>query len=77
MFYFNCFTSSINIIQFVPETDSLPCKHAGSPFTNKDHGHILTVGLRIIKSNKFRKLILMGPKYRKSKAFDIAEKENE
>ena len=34
-----------------------------SCFQSKDHGHILTGGLRIIDNNKLRNLFTHGPKY--------------
>ena len=47
------------------------CNCVGLPFIDKDHKHIVTDHLHIIKSNRWRKLICMGPKYRKSKAVNF------
>ena len=54
------------------ESDSIPCHCTGSSFTDKVHAHSLTGDLRIIKSNKLRKLNCKGPKYRESMAVEFS-----
>ena len=34
------------------------------PFTDPNHGHIVTGDIRIVQNNKLRKLLCKGPKYR-------------
>ena len=44
--------------------NNLPCNCTASPFTDANHGHILSGDIRIVQSNKLRKLLCKGPKYR-------------
>ena len=44
--------------------NNLPCNCTTSPFTDANHGHILSGDIRIVQSNKLRKLLCKGPKYR-------------
>ena len=50
---------------------AFPCSCAVSSFIDKDHGHILTGDMHIIKSNKQKKLICSGPTHRESKSVDF------
>ena len=68
--------SRIYIYRVIANTNSLPCCQAGSPFIHKDHGHILTGDLLIIKNNKLRKLTCKSPKHRHSKGVDFTSAKN-
>ena len=46
---------------------TMNCECATSPYTDKDHKHIVTGDLNIIENTKLRKLILKGPNYREKK----------
>ena len=45
--------------------DNLPCKCTTSPFTDPNHGHIVTEDILIVQNNELRKMLCKGPKYRK------------
>ena len=44
--------------------NNLPCDCTTSQFTDPNHGHIVTGDIRIVQSNKLRKLFCKGHKYR-------------
>ena len=44
--------------------NNLPCNCTTLPFTDPNHGHIVTVDMRIAQNNKLRKLLCKGLKYR-------------
>ena len=43
----------------------MPCKCTTSPFTDPNHGHIVTEDILIVQNNELRKMLCKGPKYRK------------
>ena len=43
---------------------NLPCNCKSSPFSDPNHGHILTGETRIVQINKLAKLLHKGPKFR-------------
>ena len=44
--------------------NNVSCNCKTSPFTNLNHGHIVTGDTRIVQNNRLRKLQCKGPKYR-------------
>ena len=44
--------------------NNLPCNCTTSPFTDPNHGHIVTGDIPIVQNNKLRKLLCKGSKYR-------------
>ena len=46
----------------IDDLSPYPCFCYGSSFVNKDHGHIVTGDLRIVKNNELRKIFVKGPK---------------
>ena len=44
--------------------NNLSCNCTTSPFTDTNHGHIVSGDIRIVQNNKLRKLLCKGPKYR-------------
>ena len=44
--------------------NNLPCHCRTLPFTDPNHGHIVTGDIRIPQNNKLRKILCKGPKYR-------------
>ena len=44
--------------------NNLPCNCTTWPFTDPNHGHIVTGDIRAVQNNKLRKLLCKGPKYR-------------
>lgn len=57
IFNFNNFVSELDADQFLADSTITPCDCDKSPFDDKDHGHILTRILRLIKNNILRKTI--------------------
>lgn len=57
IFSFNNFVSELDADQFLGDSTIMPCDCDKSPFDDKDHGHILTRILRLIKNNILRKTI--------------------
>ena len=48
----------------------MECNCSSSQFSDKDHGHVVTGDLRIIKNQKLRELFKKGPNYREKKAIN-------
>ena len=53
------------------DSDSLPRKCTNSPFTDRQHKHIVTGDQRIIKSNALRKSLTKWPKYREVRPINL------
>ena len=71
IFNFKQFVSDLDVHEFVRNPSSIPCNCEGSEFSDKHHKHIVTGDLRIVKSNKLRKLFVKGPKFRDKKPLDF------
>ena len=56
----------LDVDEFLANPSILPCCCADSPFRDNHHGHIISGDLRIVESNKLRKLLTKGPKFRES-----------
>ena len=48
----------------------MECNCSSSQFSDKDHGHVVTGDLHIIKNQKLRELFKKGPNYREKKAIN-------
>ena len=48
----------------------MECNCSSSQFSDKDHGHVVTGDLHIIKTQKLRELFKKGPNYREKKAIN-------
>ena len=48
----------------------MECNCSNSQFSDKDHGHVVTGDLHIIKNQKLRELFKKGPNYREKKAIN-------
>ena len=70
IYNFNKFVGSLNVESFIQDNSILPCQCSNSSFSDKNHGHIISGDLRLIKNNKLRKLFSKGPKYRENKFLD-------
>ena len=73
IFNFNKFVRNLDIDSVVNDNSILPCQCNDSPFSDRDHRHIMTGNLKIIQNNKLRKLFTKGPKYREPKVTDWNE----
>ena len=67
IFNFNKFVSSLDVERFLQDSSSLPCSCENSPFSDRNHNHIISGDLRLVKNNQLRKLFTKGPKYRERK----------
>ena len=59
------FIETLDTKDILDNMSSLSCNCTTSPFTDTNHGHIVTGDIRIVQDNKLRKLLCTGPKYRK------------
>ena len=71
IFNFKSFVANLDVEEVTANPESLPCHCNNSPFIDKDHGHILTGDLRIVKNNKLRKILSKGPKFRQTQGLDF------
>ena len=77
IFNYKSFVQSLDIDTFLRDESILPCNCHHSPFTDDNHGDIVTGDLNIIPNDKLRKLISKGPKYREPQTFSYSKaKEN-
>ena len=74
-FNFNKFVNNLDLDLFLTNPDSLPFKCTNSPFADRNHKHIVTGDLRIIRNNVLRKLFIKGSKYRKVKLINLEKAE--
>ena len=58
------FIETLDTKDILDNMSSLSCNCTTSPFTDTNHGHIVTGDIRIVQDNKLRKLLCKGPKYR-------------
>ena len=54
------FIKTIDTKDILGNMNNLPCNCRTSPFTDPNHGHIVTIDIRIVQNNKFRKLLCKG-----------------
>ena len=54
------FITTVDTKDILDNTNSLPCNWTTSPFTDPNHGHIVTGDIRIVQNNKLRKLPYEG-----------------
>ena len=57
------FIKTLDTKDILDNMNSLPC-NCTSPFTDTNHGHIVTGDICIVQDNKLRKLLCKGPKYK-------------
>ena len=58
------FIKTLDTKDILENMNNLPCNCTTSPFTDANHGHIVTGDIRIVQNNKLRKLLCKGTKYR-------------
>ena len=58
------FIKTLDTKVILDNMNNLPCNYKTSPFTDPNHGHIVTGDISIVQNNKLRKLLCKGPKYR-------------
>ena len=57
------FLKTLDTKDILDNTNNLPCNCTTSPFTDPNHGHIVTGDISITQNKKLRKLLCKGPKY--------------
>ena len=60
IYYFSKAPLEVNIDDFLFHLNYFPCICSNSPYVDKDHGHYVTAGLRLMKNNK---LFCKGPNF--------------
>ena len=58
------FIKTLDTKDVLDNMNNLPCKCTTPPFTDPNHGHIVTGDIRIVQNNKVKELLWKGPKYR-------------
>ena len=58
---------NFNVDRFLQDSSSLPCSCENSPFSVRNHKHIISGDLRLVRNNQLRTLFTKGPKYRERK----------
>ena len=56
------FIKTLDAKDILENMNNLPCNCITSPFTDANHGHIVSRDMRIVQNNKLRKLLCKGPK---------------
>ena len=56
---------------------NLPCNCTISPFTDPNHGHIVTGNIDIVQNSKLRKLLCKCPKYREPVSVNFSNSKTE
>lgn len=64
IFNVNNVVSNIDVVSFLQNSDIEPCSCRDPPFIDKDHCHVLTGDLRIVKNTKLHKVIFKGATFR-------------
>ena len=54
------FIKTIDTKDILDNMNNLACNCRKSPFTDPNHGHIVTIDIRIVQNNKLRKLLYQG-----------------
>ena len=58
------FIKTLDTKDILDSMNNLPCNYTTSPFTDPNHGYIVSGYIRIVQNNKLRTLLCKGPKYR-------------
>ena len=58
------FIKTLDTKDILENMNNLSCNCTTSPFTDANHGHIVSGDICIVQNNKLRKLLCKGPKYR-------------
>ena len=58
------FIKTLDTNDILDNINNWPCNCTTSPFTEPNHGHIVTGDICIVQNNKLSKLLFKGPKYR-------------
>ena len=67
----NIFNYKETVKEYVQDCQlKMECNCSSSKFNDKDHGHVVTGDLNIIKNKKLRELFKKGPNYREKKAIN-------
>ena len=67
------FIKTLDTKDILKNMNKLPCNCTTSPFTDANHGHIVSGDIRIVQNNKLRKLLCKGPKYREPVSINFSK----
>ena len=71
------FIKTLDTEDSLDNMNNLSCNCTTSPFTDPNHGHVVTGEIRIFRNNKLRKLLCKGPKYREPVSANFSNCKNE
>ena len=71
------FIKTLDTKDILDNMNSLPCNCTTSPFTNPNHGHIVTGDICIVQTNKFKKQLCKGSKYREAVSINFSNCKSE
>ena len=71
------FIKTLDTKDILDNMNNLPCNCTTSPFTDPNHGHIVSGDIRIVQNNKLRKLLWEGPKYREPVSINFSNCKSE
>ena len=66
------FIKTLDTKDILENMNNLPC-NCTTPFTDANHGHIVSGDIRIVPNNKLRKLLCKGPKYREPVSINFSK----
>ena len=67
------FIKTLDTKDILKNMNKLPCNCTTSPFTDANHGHIVSGDIRIVQNNKLRKLLCKSPKYREPVSINFSK----
>ena len=71
------FIKALNTKNILDNVNNLPCICTTPPFTDPNHGHIVTGGILIFQNNKLRKLLCKDPNYREPVSINFSNYKTE
>ena len=67
------FIKTLDTNYILGNMNNLPCNCTTSPFTDPNHGHIITGDIRIVQNKKLKKLLCKGPKYKEPVSINFSK----
>ena len=73
IFNHKTFIKTLETKNILDNLNNLPCSCTTSPFTDPNHGHIVTEDIHIVQNNKLRKLLCKVIKYRETVSVNFSD----
>ena len=77
MFDHKEFIKTLDTNNILGNMNNLPYNCTTSPFTDPNHGHIVTGDIHIVQNNKLSKLLCKGPNYREPVSINFSNHKTE